>query len=97
MLLSSLLSCAFVLGAIAQKPSLYTESKSGVTVWAYQSSTYNFGIAVPQTPQSDFIGVLVGKGSGYLGVSLGGPMTNELLIAAWPNGNAVLASFRKTP
>ena len=96
MFFSSLLSCALVLGAVAQTPAPYTEPKSGITVWAYQSPTYNFGIAVPQTPTTDFIGVLVGKGSGYVGVSLGGGMTNKLLITAWPNGNAVLSSFRKT-
>ena len=94
MLLSSLLSCAFALGAVAVQ---YTEPNSGITVEGYQSSTYTFGIALPETPGSDFIGVLAGNGTGYAGVSLGGGMTNMLLIAAWPNGNSVLSSFRQVP
>jgi hypothetical protein len=61
----------------------YTEPKSDITVEAYQDSTYTFGIALPTTPGSDFIGVLAANGTGYAGVSLGGGMTNALLIAAW--------------
>lgn len=96
MLFSSLLSCFLATSAIAQTFTPYTEPKSGITVNAFQSSSYTFGIALPPTPQSDFIGVVVGKGSGYVGVSLGGGMLNVLLIATWPNGKSVLSSFRET-
>ncbi|TVY68649.1 Cellobiose dehydrogenase [Lachnellula suecica] len=97
MVLLSILSCTLAVGAAAQTIASYTEPKSGITVQAYQSPTFTFGLALPTTPKADFIGVLVGQGSGYAGISLGGAMTNELLIAAWPNGNSVLASFRETP
>ena len=98
MLLSSLLALALALGASGQGSQVpYTEPKSGITVTAYVSPNYVFGVALPTTPSNDFIGVMVGKGTGWAAVSLGGPMTqNALLLATWPNGKNLLASFRKT-
>jgi cellobiose dehydrogenase (acceptor) len=58
---------------------------------------YIFDIALPTTPSTDFIGYLAGKGIGWSGVSLGGPMTNKLLVVAWPNKAAtgIVGSFRE--
>ncbi|RDL39867.1 CBD9-like protein [Venustampulla echinocandica] len=96
MQLSTILTCALALGASAQSTTTYTDSRSGITVSGYQSASYIFGIALPSTPGKDFIGMLVGKGNGWAGVSLAGPMTGgSLLLVAWPNGQNILSSFRK--
>jgi hypothetical protein len=95
MFFSAVLSLALALGVSAQVK--YTEPQSGITVSAYTNSNLVFGVALPTTPSTDFIGVMVGKGTGYAAVSLGGGMnTNALLLATWPNSKAVLSSFRKT-
>lgn len=98
MLFSAILSLALALGVNAQGAQYqYTEPKSGVTVTAYSNANFLFDVALPKIPSSDFIGVMVGKGTGWSGVSLGGPMTqNALLLATWPNSNTLLSSFRKT-
>jgi len=96
------LSALFVGGlatlATAQSASPYTDAKSGITFNTYQhSSGYFFGIALPETSNNtDFIATLGGKGTGWSGVSLLGPMRNALLLLAWPNNQAVVGSFRKT-
>ena len=85
--------------ATAQTPAPYTDAKSGITFnYFAHTSGYFFGIALPQnsTSNTDFIATLGGKGTGWSGVSLGGPMLNKLLILAWPNANAIVSSFRKT-
>lgn len=45
----------------------------------------HFGIALPETPTSDFIGILVGKGSGWAGAWLGSGTVGKLLgrMAEW--------------
>jgi hypothetical protein len=96
MKLFSLLPVALAAIATAQSTSTYTDPKTSLTFEAFiHPSGYTFGIALPASPSTDFMGLLVGKGTGWAGVSLGGPMVNKLLIAAWPNGNAVVSSFRK--
>ncbi|KAG9237763.1 hypothetical protein BJ875DRAFT_480952 [Amylocarpus encephaloides] len=96
MLLSTILPVALSLGVGAQQVA-YTEKGSGITVQAFSNANLVFGIALPPEPTTDFIGVVVGKGSGYVGISLNGPMTqNSLLLATWPNGKALMSSFRKT-
>ncbi|KAF4636608.1 hypothetical protein G7Y89_g1471 [Cudoniella acicularis] len=97
MLLSSILLGALAGSAAALGTEKFTEPKTGFTVTGYISSPYSFGVALPQTPGQDFIGVVVGtKANGYVGTSLGGPMLNALLLVVWPNGQKVLASLRKT-
>lgn len=84
--------------AAAQTPGPYTDPKSGITFNAYvnPSSGYFFGVTLPSNSSgTDFIGTIGGKGTGWSGVSLGGAMLNKLLILAWPNGDAILSSFRK--
>ncbi|KAL1594403.1 hypothetical protein SLS60_010163 [Paraconiothyrium brasiliense] len=95
---------ALLLGGIAtfvgaQTAAPYTDVKSGITFQAYQHTTgYFLGIALPDDPtgNTDFIVTIGGKGTGWSGASLAGPMKNALLVLAWPNSNAVVSSFRKT-
>jgi len=93
----SLLSSALALAVSAQTLTAYQEPHSGISVQAIvdADSGYSFGLALPQNGTGDFIGILTGKGTGWSGVSLGGSMVGELLIAAWPNGTSILGSFRK--
>jgi hypothetical protein len=100
MKISALLTSGFAALATAQAPAPYTDAKSGITFNTYINPTsgYFFGIALPAntTGNTDFIATIGGKGTGWSGVSLGGAMLSKLLIAAWPNGQAIVSSFRKT-
>lgn len=86
--------------SVAQTPAPYTDAKSGITFNAYidRTSGYFFGIALPSntTGNQDFIATIGSKGTGYAGASLGGGMLGKLLVLAWPNGQTVVSSFRKT-
>lgn len=85
--------------ALAQTPAPYTDAKSGITFNTFQHSSGTFfGLALPSntTSNTDFIAIMGGKGTGWTGVSLGGGMLNKLLVVAWPNGQNVIGSFRKT-
>lgn len=86
--------------SVAQTPAPYTDAKSGITFNAYidRTSGYFFGIALPSntTGNTDFIATIGSKGTGYAGASLGGGMLGKLLVLAWPNGQTVVSSFRKT-
>ncbi|KUJ08885.1 CBD9-like protein [Mollisia scopiformis] len=97
--LSTVLPLAMAISASAQgTTSVYTEPKTGIAFETYMDPTgYAFGIALPTTPSTDFVGLLVGKGKGWAGVSLGGSMINKLLIAAWPSGTSLISTFRETP
>ncbi|KAK3368229.1 cellobiose dehydrogenase-like protein [Podospora didyma] len=62
-----------------------------------------FGVALPSdglsNDASEFIGILTCSSkdtinTGWCGLSLGGPMTNSLLLTAWPKGNTIYTSFR---
>ncbi|KAE9373549.1 hypothetical protein N431DRAFT_504192 [Stipitochalara longipes BDJ] len=95
-------SALSLLAAIAvayAQTSTYTDTNTGITFQGYEDATgFQFGLAVPEDPTSDFIGQMVVplSGSGYGGVSLAGPMVGSLLIVAWPNSGSVVASFRET-
>lgn len=94
---SSLATAATVSAQASAAP--YTDAKSGITFNAFQhASGYFFGIALPESSKndSDFIATIGGKGTGWSGASLAGPMKNSLLVVAWPNGQTILSSFRKT-
>lgn len=85
----------------AQTPASYTDAKSGITfnTFIHPSNGFFFGLALPanETGNTDFIATIGGKGTGWSGVSLGGSMVNKLLIVSWPNSQAIVSSFRKTP
>ncbi|CAI6314361.1 unnamed protein product [Periconia digitata] len=93
-LLSLLLPTTFA----APTAAPYTDPKSGIKFNAFTDTAtgYFFGIALPPTTGKDFIATIGGKGTGWSGVSLGGGMLNKLLIVAWPNGQSIVSSFRKT-
>jgi hypothetical protein len=97
MKLSSFLPAMLVASASAQSTSAFTDSTTNITYQAYTNGNFLFGVALDTAATStDFIGVIVGKGVGYVGISLGGSMVNNLLVAAWPNAKTVISSFRKT-
>lgn len=78
----------------------YTDPKTGITFetnFASDVEGFSFGMVLPETITTDFIGQLVvplTNGSGWGGVSLGGAMTEHLMFVAWPNGDEVMTSFR---
>ncbi|PNS18516.1 hypothetical protein CAC42_5055 [Sphaceloma murrayae] len=93
-----LLAAAIAAGAAAQAvPTI--DSKTGITFAAFKDEVNGaqFGIALPQTFSGDFIGQLVaptGNSTGWVGMSLGSGMLNNLLVAAWPNEQEILSTFR---
>ncbi|KAK1569690.1 GMC oxidoreductase [Colletotrichum navitas] len=94
----SLLSAGLLAAAAAaQQTSSYVDAASGITLQRHsETSGFSFGIALPTTVGKDFIGQISAPVStGWAAVSLGGPMTNKILLVAWPNGDSVQTSIRK--
>ncbi|KAF6838513.1 linoleate diol synthase [Colletotrichum musicola] len=85
------------LAATAQQTTSYVDAATEITFQRYaDKSGFAFGIALPSTPGKDFIGQITAPiSAGWASVSLGGPMTNKLLVVAWPNGDSVQTSLRK--
>ncbi|KAK1999500.1 GMC oxidoreductase [Colletotrichum falcatum] len=83
--------------AAAQQTSSYIDAASGITFQRYSdTSGFAFGVALPTTVGKDFIGQISAPVSaGWASVSLGGSMTNRILLVAWPNGDSVQSSIRK--
>lgn len=98
---SFILSTAlFALQAVAQTSSPYTDAKTGIDFSGYTDAKtgYTFGIALPETPTTDFIAQIqapITNGGGWAGFSMGQSMTGNLLVVAWPNEGEVVSSFRK--
>lgn len=88
------------ISAVAGAAAPYTDAKTGITFetnFASDVEGFSFGMVLPETITTDFIGQLVvplTNGSGWGGVSLGGAMTGHLMFVAWPNGDEVMTSFR---
>ncbi|EFQ32394.1 fungal cellulose binding domain-containing protein [Colletotrichum graminicola] len=95
--------------AQATTPTVWTEPGTGIVfnTWsatnAQTAGGMTYGFALPQdaltTDANEYIGYLQcssknGQGTGWCGLSLGGSMTNQLLLTAWPNAGEVLTSFR---
>ncbi|KAK7516236.1 GMC oxidoreductase [Phyllosticta citriasiana] len=76
----------------------YTDSKTEIDFQQFTDadSGFAFGVALPKIPGKDFIGQIVAPGSGWGGVSLTSSMMASVLIAAWPNGEDVVGTVRKT-
>ncbi|KAK7532811.1 GMC oxidoreductase, partial [Phyllosticta citribraziliensis] len=76
----------------------YTDSKTEIDFQQFSDadSGFAFGVALPKSPGKDFIGQIVAPGTGWGGVSLTSSMMASVLIAAWPNGDDVVGSIRKT-
>ncbi|KAH9209162.1 GMC oxidoreductase [Leptodontidium sp. 2 PMI_412] len=89
---------AFAAGAWAQQSSSSVDPNTGITFQGKTDTTgFYFGMAVPTTVGSDFIGQMVAPiTTGYGGLTLTGSMTGSLLVVAWPNAGEVVASFRET-
>uniref|UniRef100_A0A8H7NMC7 Glucose-methanol-choline oxidoreductase N-terminal domain-containing protein n=1 Tax=Bionectria ochroleuca TaxID=29856 RepID=A0A8H7NMC7_BIOOC len=83
-------------------PSTYTDSDTGIVFDTWTESGLTFGFALPtgalQTDASEYIGYLrcdtATKGTGYCALSLGGSMTNKLLLTTYPYEDEVLTSFQ---
>ncbi|KAI2618080.1 carbohydrate-binding module family 1 protein [Hypomontagnella submonticulosa] len=86
-------------------PTVYKDSETGITfdTWEVPDTSTSgggltFGVALPENAltadASEFIGYLKCNSNGYCGLSFGGPMTNSLLLMAWPNEDQILTSFR---
>ncbi|KAG2415949.1 hypothetical protein HFD88_007141 [Aspergillus terreus] len=101
--LTSLVALSSALGASAAtyNSSAYSDSTTGIDFqrWCDETTGFCFGVALPESVDSDFVGQLVvplSESKGWGGVSLGGSMTQTLLLAAWPNGDSVVSTLRKT-
>ncbi|KAH8601107.1 hypothetical protein B0O99DRAFT_589187 [Bisporella sp. PMI_857] len=87
---------SFFAVSVTAQTTPYTDPRTQITYQAFSDpSGYTFGISLPSSPTTDFTGLLIGLKDGWAGISLGGSMVGKLLIAAWPNGNQVISSFRK--
>ncbi|KAH6624220.1 cellobiose dehydrogenase [Chaetomium sp. MPI-SDFR-AT-0129] len=90
-------------------PNTFTDPDSGIVFnsWgiadggAQTQGGFTFGVALPSDALTkdaeEFIGYLQcarKNDAGWCGVSLGGPMTNSLLITAWPTDDTVYTSLR---
>jgi len=86
-----------VLAAFVTAQNAFTDNHTNITYQVYSDENLLFGVALStNTTSNDFIGLIIGTGAGYVGVSLGGAMVNSLLIAAWPNQQKLVSSFRTT-
>ncbi|KAK4155189.1 cellobiose dehydrogenase [Chaetomidium leptoderma] len=106
-------AASFLPSAFAQNnaPVTFTDAASGIVFnsWSIANGPqtkggFTFGVALPSnaltTDATEFIGYLqcaANDKKGWCGVSLGGPMTNSLLIAAWPHAEDVYTSLRFVP
>ncbi|OGM47316.1 cellobiose dehydrogenase [Aspergillus bombycis] len=101
-LFGGLVALSSALGAAAMNynSSAYSDSTTGIDFqrWCDEKTGFCFGLALPETVDSDFIGQLVvplSSSNGWGGVSLSSSMTKALLIGAWPNGDSVVSSLRE--
>lgn len=79
------------------RATAYNDPNTGIDYQRYIKSDYSFGIAIPETIGSDFIGQMVvplTENGGWGGVSLKGGMLNSLLFVAWADKEEIKTSFR---
>ncbi|KAF6798152.1 hypothetical protein CSOJ01_12802 [Colletotrichum sojae] len=77
----------------------YSDPQTGIDFQRYKPNNYpySFGIAVPETIGTDFIGQMVvpiSEKGNWGAVSLRGGMLNGLLFVAWADGEEIRTSFR---
>lgn len=87
------------MAAAATTAAPYADPKTGIDFMSYSANggAFSFGIALPETVETDFIGQLVvpiTETGGWGAVSLAGSMLNHLLLVAWANGEEVVSTFR---
>lgn len=88
------------IGALAVGNVNYTEPKSSISFTGYSDDKgLMVGMALPESPSTDFIANIVGPMTdgegGWAGLDMGVTMANKLLLVAWPNGDDVVLSARK--
>ncbi|TDZ27319.1 Cellobiose dehydrogenase [Colletotrichum spinosum] len=96
----------------ASAPTIFTDPTTGITFNAWSATNaqtaggLTYGFALPENAltvdANEYVGYLQcasknGQGTGWCGLSLGGTMTNKLLLMAWPNNGEILTSFRWAP
>ena len=86
--------------AATQRTSPFTDPATGIVFQQFFGARTNFafGVALPETPSTDFIGQLsfpLVQGAGWGGFSLTGDLEGPLLMAAWSDGTNVVSSFRQ--
>jgi cellobiose dehydrogenase (acceptor) len=83
-------------------PTPYTDPDTGIVFDTWSAASITFGFSFPgdgQTTNADeFIGYIScaspnGEGTGWCGLSYGGPMSNNLLLFAYPHDGEILTSF----
>ncbi|KAF4974169.1 hypothetical protein FZEAL_8899, partial [Fusarium zealandicum] len=95
--MAALLGFAGSVAAQGLRAESYSDPNTGIDFQRYQKGSYSFGITVPETMGSDFIGQMViptTDGEGWGAVSLKGGMLNGLLFVAWADGDEVITTFR---
>lgn len=95
---AGLLFLSSALGASAAAVN-YTDSNSGISFAGFTDpkGECTVGIALPDSPSTDFIANIVGpvdSGDGWAGLDLSTLMANHLLLVAWPNGEEIVVSPR---
>ncbi|RGP74571.1 cellobiose dehydrogenase [Fusarium sporotrichioides] len=91
-------SAALMFQAVSAASEEYKDADTGITFQQFvdKSSKFTFGIAMPETPSTDFIGQIIAPISeGYASVGMGSTMSKKLLVVAWPNDGKVLSSVRQ--
>ncbi|KAM5347789.1 hypothetical protein ACJ41O_007613 [Fusarium nematophilum] len=78
----------------------YTDPNTGIDFQRYVAAgkDYSFGLAIPETLGSDFIGQMViptSNSEGWGSVSLRGGMLRGLLLVAWADGDDIVTTFRE--
>ncbi|KAM0278614.1 hypothetical protein ACHAQH_005089 [Verticillium albo-atrum] len=86
-----------LLSGVQAQSAAFTDPDTGITYQQVTRGAYTFGIALPENPTTDFIGRISAQAtSGWAGVSLGGRMSNSLMVIAWPNEDDVVTSLRRS-
>ncbi|KAJ5050953.1 uncharacterized protein L3040_002820 [Drepanopeziza brunnea f. sp. 'multigermtubi'] len=94
-LATAALSFGLLGGSSLAQTTAFEDVATGITFQQISEGTYTFGIAMPATASSDFIGRISSQGNaGWAGISLGGPMRGSLMVVARPNEGAVIGSLR---
>ena len=90
--------------AFAQSSSSYTDPENGFVFQGYADPVHNvtYGLVFPPLATSganstEFIGEIVAPiGAEWVGIALGGAMSGDLLLVAWPYNNNIVFSSRYT-
>jgi cellobiose dehydrogenase (acceptor) len=84
-----------LVGSTHAQSTAFTDPKTGIVYQQVTKDDYTFGVAVPENVTNDFIGrISVRASKGWAGVSLGGRMSNSLMVVVWPHNNEIVASLR---